>query len=248
VFGRLIAMILLLTLLSACGSTTERMEPLKSVQTLQYYPFLVKGYENTYPQRHIMVLPAVDARDFRDNSGAGHAADKANPAIGVIRDRSGEIVQRLYGPALEPLVQQSITAAAKEAGMTSFSSIMPLQSALNSRQAQYVIACKIARFWVDKHRGPDNAAGSTWSATAEVALDVVVYKAPFDVPFWQGESDAVYDDPPPPVAGIAPEDTTEIYDDPGAVLSVGLTRAAAGIFERDDLHTLMTEDSPPNQH
>jgi hypothetical protein len=107
-----------------------------------------------------------------------------------------------------------------------------------------VIQCKIARFWVDKHRGRDNAAGATWSASAEVALDVVVYKAPFDVPFWQGESDATYDDPPAPVTGVAPEDETEIYDDPGQVLSVGLTRAVAGIFKRDDLHTLITEDSP----
>jgi hypothetical protein len=150
----------------------------------------------------------------------------------------------LYGPALEPLVQQSITQAAKEAGLISSSSNMPLMEALASRQAQYVIASKIARLWVDKHRGPDSAAALTWSATAEVALDVVVYKAPFDVPFWQGESDATYDDPPAPVAGAAAEDETEIYDNPGDVLSVGLSRAAAGIFKRDDLRTLITEDSP----
>jgi hypothetical protein len=31
------------------------------------------------------------------------------------------------------------------------------------------------------------------------------------------------------------------------VLSVGLTRAVAGIFKRDDLHTLITEDSPTRQ-
>jgi hypothetical protein len=91
----------------------------------------------------------------------------------------------------------------------------------------------------------DTAAGPTSSASAEVTLDVVVYKTPFEVPFWQGESEASYDDPPAPVAGVAPEDATEIYDDPGQVLSVGLTRAVAGIFRRDDLHTLMTEDSPP---
>jgi hypothetical protein len=130
--------------------------------------------------------------------------------------------------------------------MISFSSDLPLKEALSSRQAQYVIATKIARFWVDKHRGPDNAAGPTWSANAEVALDVVIYKAPFEVPFWQGESDATFDDPPAPVSGAAPEDETEIYDDPGQVLSVGLTRAAGGVFKRDDLHTLITEDSPLN--
>jgi hypothetical protein len=242
--GRWVVTALILGVSSGCATTSERMEPLTSTETIQYYPFLVKGYENTYPKRRVMVLAAVDSRDFKDSSGAAHSPDNGNPAIGVIRDKSGEIVQRLYGPALEPLVQQSLTQAAQEAGMLSSSSNIPLKQALNSGQAQYVIASKIARFWVDKHRGPDDAGAATWSATAEVALDVVVYKAPFDVPFWQGESDATYDDPPPPVAGAAPEDETEIYDDPGQVLSVGLTRAAAGIFKRDDLHTLMTEDSP----
>jgi hypothetical protein len=221
------------------------MEPLKSVQALQYYPFQVKGYQNTYPKRRVIVLTALDTRDFKDTSGAAHAPDSGNPAIGVVRDKSGDILQRLYGPALEPLVQRAISQAAQEAGMTSSSSEMPLQLALAARQAQYLIATKITRFWVDKHRGLDNAGGPTWSASAEVALDVVVYKPPFDVPFWQGESDATYDDPPAPVAGRAPEDETEIYDDPGQVLSVGLTRAVAGIFKRDDLHTLITEDSPP---
>jgi len=234
----------LLAFISACATTSERMEPLTSTQALQYYPFQVKGYQNTYPKRRVMVLAASDARDFKDISGAAHMPDNGNPAIGVIRDKSGEIIQRLYGPALESLVQQSITQAAQEAGMISSSSDLPLKEALDSRQAQYLITAKIARFWVDKHRGPDDAAGPTWSATAEVALDVIVYKTPFEVPFWQGESDATYDDPPAPVAGIAPEDETEIYDDPGQVLSVGLTRAVAGIFKRDDLHTLITEDSP----
>jgi hypothetical protein len=244
VFRCCIAAAFSLTFFSACAPTTVQMEPLKSTQALQYYPFQVKGYQNTYPKRRVMVLAAVDARDFKDTSGAAHSPENGNPAIGVIRDKSGEIVQRLYGPALEPLVQQSIAQAAQEAGMISSASNIPLKNALSLRQAQYLIAAKIARFWVDKHGGPANAAGPTWSATAEVALDVVVYKAPFEVPFWQGESDATYDDPPAPVAGMSPEDETEIYDDPGQDLSVGLTRAVAGIFQRDDLHTLITEDSP----
>jgi hypothetical protein len=238
-----IAAVFLLTFITACA-TSNQIEPLTSVQVLQYYPFQVKGYQNTYPKRRVMVLTVVDARNFKDVSGAAHSPTNGNPAIGVIRDKSGEIVQRLYGPALEPLVQQAITQAAQEAGMVSFSSSLPLKEALNSRQAQYVIAARIARFWVDKHRGPDNGGGPMWSATAEVALDVIVYKLPFEVPFWQGESDQTYEDPPAPVAGVAPEDETEIYDDPGQVLSVGLTRAVAGIFKRDDLHTLITEDVP----
>ena len=219
------------------------MEPLTSTQALEYYPFQVKGYQNTYPKRRVMVLAVEDTRDFKDTSGAAHSPDSGNPAIGVVRDKSGEIVQRLYGPLLEPLVQQSIIQAAQEAGLLSSGSNMPLKEALSSRLSQYVITAKIARFWVDKHRGPDSAEAATWSATAEVALDVAVYKPPFDVPFWQGESDATYDDPPAPVGGTAPEDDTEIYDDPGQVLSVGLTRAVAGVFKRDDLHTLITEDS-----
>ena len=242
---RCIAAMLSLTLIIACA-TRRQIEPLTAVETLQYYPFQVKGYQNTYPKRRVMVLAVVDARNFRDTSGAAHAPDNGNPAIGVIRDKSGEIIQRLYGPALEPLVQQAIVQAAQEAGMVSSSSSLPLHEALYMRQSQYVIAAKIARLWVDKHREPDNAGGPMWSATAEVALDVAVYKPPFGVPFWQGESDATYEDPPAPVAGIAPEDETEIYDDPGQVLSVGLTRAVAGIFKRDDLHTLITEDVPLN--
>jgi hypothetical protein len=240
---RLIAGLFLLLCVNACATTNDRIEPRKSTHSLQYYPFLVKGYQNSYPKQRVMVLTAVDSRDFKETSGAGHAPDNGNPAIGVIRDKSGEIMQRLYGPALEPLVQQSITQAAEEAGLISLSSNLPLNEALTSRQAQYVVAAKIARFWVDKHRAPDTSAGTTWSASAEVALDVALYKAPFDVPFWQGESEATYDDPPAAVAGVAPQDETEIYDDPGQVLSVGLTRAVAGIFKRDDLHSLIAEDS-----
>jgi len=241
--GHCFATAFLLALASGCTATSRQMVPLTSTEAIQYYPFQVKGYQNSYPRRRLMVLPAVDARAFKDASGAAHAPVMGNPAIGVVRDQSGEILQRLYGPALEPLVQQALTQAAHEAGMNSASSDLPLNQALRSRQADYLLVAKIARFWVDKHRAPDHGGEPHWSATAEVTLDVVVYKAPFEVPFWQGESDATYDDPPPPVAGLAPEDETEIYDDPGQVLSVGLTRAAAGIFKRDDLHTLITEDS-----
>jgi hypothetical protein len=230
------------TLAAACATTPDRI-PLQSTLAVQYFPFQVKGYQSTYPNRSVIVLFPVDARDFKETSGAAHSPENGSPAVGVIRDQSGEIVQRLYGPPLEPLVQQSITQAAQEAGMNSSISNLSLNEALGSHPAQYLVSSKIVRFWVDKHRGPDDSAGATWSATAEVALDVAVYKPPFNVPFWQGESYATYSDPPAPVAGVAPEDDTEIYDDPGQVLSVGLTRAAAGIFRREDLHTLIAEDS-----
>jgi hypothetical protein len=238
-----IAALLILMGIAGCAASSSRVMPLTSVQSLQYYPFQVKGYQGTYPKKRVMVLSAVDARDFKDTSGAAHDSDNGAPAIGIVRDKSGEILQRLYGPQLEHLIQEAITQAAQEAGMASSNSTLPLKQALKARKADYLIATKIARCWVDKHRGPDNPAGATWSATAEVALDVIVYKPPFDVPFWQGESDAVYDDPPPPVSGSVPEDDTEIYDDPGQVLSVALTRSVAGIFKRDDLHSLITEDT-----
>ncbi|HKV56461.1 MAG TPA: hypothetical protein VJN94_17640 [Candidatus Binataceae bacterium] len=237
-------------LFPACASTNNQpvAMPPSSVQIVEYYPFQVKGYENTYPKRPVLVLPAIDARDFKDAAGMAHTASDGNPAIGVIRDRSGEVDQRLYGPPLEALVRDSISQAAQEAGMVSTTSAMSLKQALSEKPGTYVIQPKIARFWVTKHRGPDNPAGPTWFASADVTIDVSVYKSPFDVPFWQGESDATYDDPPPPVAGSAPEDLTEIYDNPGQVLSVALTRSAAGIFKRDDLHTLVTEDTAVPAH
>jgi len=74
---------------------------------------------------------------------------------------------------------------------------------------------------------------------------VAIYKPPFPVPFWQSSSAAEYNDPPTPAAGARPEDETEIYDQPGEVLSVALTRAVAGIFRRDDLRTLVLQDVIP---
>ena len=215
-----------------------------SVRTVQYYPFQVKGYENTYPKHTMIVLPVVDGRDFKDTSGWPQAAVEGHAAIGVIRDRSGDIDQRIYGPPLEGLVQQSLAEAAREAGLKASVSNMALKQALAGRQSDYLLQAKVVRFWVNKHRGPDNQAGATWYASAEVGVDVIIFKPPFDVAFWQGESDATYDDPPPPIAGSLPEDETEIYDDPGQVLSVALTRAVAGVFQREDLHTLISEDTP----
>jgi len=220
------------------------MEP-ASIQTLEYYPFQVKGYQNTYPKRRIAVIPTLDQRDFRDSAGVGHASYRGHPAIGVILDQSGKIDQRLYGPALEPLVQNAIARAAQEAGMISSTSALTLQQALAGRNADYVLEASIKRCWVNKHRGPDNQAGVTWAAAADVALDVSIYKPPFQVAFWQGESVSNYNDPPLPAAGAIPEDGTEIYDQPGQVLSVALTRAIAGIFKRDSLHVLIVQDSPP---
>ena len=217
------------------------MQPV-SVETVEYYPFQVKGYQNTYPKKKILVVPVNDVRDFKDVGGVSHEPQDGRPAIGVVLDQTGKIDQRLYGSALEPLVQQSIVQSAEEAGMASSTSALPLKQALAARGADYVVAAEIKRCWVNKHRGPDNQAGPTWSASAEVALSVAIYKPPFDVPFWEGESEATYADPAA-VAGANAEDETEIYDRPGEVLSVAVTRAVAGIFKRDNLRELIQQDA-----
>jgi hypothetical protein len=246
---RAFAALFLFGSLAACSSLSQRQVymPPVSIETVEYYPFQVKGYENTYPARRVVVTSPVDDRDFKDAGGVSHDPKDGHPAIGVILDQSGKIDQRLYGPALDELFQNAIANAAREAGMASITTSLGLKLALTSRGADYIMATQIKRCWVVKHRGPDNADGPTWFAAADVGLSVAIYKPPFDVPFWQGDSDAAYDDPPLSANTGNPEDETEIYDQPGQVLSVALTRAVAGIFKRNDLRTLITQDSLP-QH
>lgn len=227
---------------AATGGGQTRFEPV-SMQTVEYYPFQVKGYQNSYPKSRIAVISTVDARDFKEAGAADHEPVEGHTPIGVIVGQRGEIEQRLYGPELEPLVRDAIVQAAAEAGMTSSTSMQTLPQALAARSANYVLAAKITRCWVNKHRGPDNAAGATWFASAATTLDVAIYKPPFSVPFWNGESVATYDDPPALAPGVVAGDETAIYDEPGQVLSVALTRAVAGIFKREDLHSLITEDA-----
>lgn len=234
-----------LALLSGCATQrSEYMEPV-SIQTVEYYPFQVKGYENTYPKRRILIVPPVDARDFKDVAGVSHDPYDDHPSIGVVLDQTGKIDQHIYGTDLATLFQDAIAKAANEAGMISSTSSLTQADALKARGNDYVLAAKLSRCWVVKHRGPDNPAGPTWFTSADVAIQVAIYKPPFAIPFWQDESSANYSDPPTPAAGLPPEDQTEIYDDPGQVLSVALTRAVAGIFKRDSLHELIVEDSMP---
>lgn len=244
---RAVTLILLIGYFVACSSTNQRqiyMRPV-SIETVEYYPFQVKGYENTYPARRIVVIPPVDKRDFADVGGVSREPEDGHPAVGVILDQSGKIDQRLYGPPLEELFQSALASAAREAGMVSSTTALGLKPTLDKPGADYVMATEIKRCWVNKHRGPDDPTGATWSAAADVSLAVAIYKPPFSVPFWQGDSVATFDDPPPPTNGGGPEDDTEIYDQPGQVLSVALTRAVAGIFKRDDLRTLLVQDSQP---
>jgi len=233
--------------LAGCAATSDQdqyqQQPL-SIQTVEYYPFLVKGYQNSYPKRSIAILTPVDARTFQDSGGVDHNPYQGHPAIGIVLGRSGRLDQRLYGPDLGPLVQGAITRSAQEAGLNSSAINLPLSQSLKSHAADYVLAASITDAWVNKHRGPDNPDGTTWYSAASVVIDAAVYKPPFDVPFWQGESSAQFDDPALAAMGsISAEDDTAVYDDPGQVLSVALTRAVAGLFKRDDLRTLIGEDT-----
>ena len=78
---------------------------------------------------------------------------------------------------------------------------------------------------------------------AEFAVEVAIYKPPFHTPFWHASSASAYDDPPLNNFLSGPEDDTSIYDDPGEVLSVALTRAVANTFRRPDLRALVLDDT-----
>lgn len=209
-----------------------------SVQTLEYYPYQVKGYQGTYPHRSIIVLLPEDARVL---AGSNMAPIDGNPAIGVVTDQSEKVLQRLVSAPLPSIVQSAVGRSAEEAGLQA----SPLKESAYTpaqQKADYVIASRITRCWVKKHRGADGHFGPAWSTAADFALEITIYKPPFKVAFWQGTSSSTYFDPPVGSFGLGPEDEAGIYDEPGQVLSVALTRAAAGIFQRDDLHNVILDD------
>jgi hypothetical protein len=245
-FGAALACGMLL-LIAGCATTYQENLgiPPVSVQTLQYYPFLVKGYQKTFPAKHIVVLTAADVRSFKDAGSVNHEPYQGHPAIGVVLDRHGAVAQKLYGSDFGPLLRDAIAQSAQEAGMRSSTSAQALSDALKTRGADYVLVAIVTSLWVVKQRGANSEVGPAWFSAADVGLEVTIYKPPFAVPFWQGPSAADYNDPPKPAAGAQPEDETEIYDQPGEVLSVALTRAVAGIFQHDDLHTLVQQDTIP---
>ena len=64
----------MLVWLAGCSSVQSpplHMEP-ASVETVEYYPFQVKGYQNTYPRRRIVVAQVIDAPDYKDATGIGN--------------------------------------------------------------------------------------------------------------------------------------------------------------------------------
>ena len=55
-------------LLAGCSTVNEggggtAAAPTTSTQTLEYYPYQVKGYQNSYPKKTIEILMPADARD-----------------------------------------------------------------------------------------------------------------------------------------------------------------------------------------
>jgi hypothetical protein len=210
-----------------------------SVETVEYYPYQVKGYQNSYPHRTIVVLLPADSRDL---NGPNAAPNDGQPAIGIVTDQSETVIQRLYSQPLPPIVQGAIARSAEEAGFHSSAENQTIYITNAKRNADYVLAAQITKCWVKKHRGPNGRFGPTWSTVADFTLQVTVYKPPFKTPFWQGSSNQSYFDPPIGSFGLGPDDEAGIYDEPGQVLSVAMTRAVAGIFQREDFRTLVEGD------
>ena len=229
--------------IGACSTLNKVNLPPVSQQTLEYYTRQVKGYQNSYPPRRIVVIATVDAREFKEADAVDHAPDaQGNPRIGVVLDRGHQPIQSVYGQPLGPVVQDAFAKAAEEAGMVSFVSNESLDTALKQTNLDYVLQGTLTRCWVRKQRGPDGPYGLTWATSADFIVQVALYKPPFHTPFWHGTSASTYDDPPLSNFFSGPDDDTSIYDEPGQVMSVALTRAVAGTFRRPDLRALVLDD------
>jgi hypothetical protein len=228
-------------MLAGCSSVNPgggtAAAPTTSTQTLEYYPYQVKGYQNSYPKKTIEVLMPADARAATDSAQPLNG----NPAIGVIIDQSGNITERLYSSPLGPTLQAAIGRSADEAGLSASSS-PDVTYKPGVKNADYVLESKVRRCWVKKSRSAGGQDGPVWRTAADVVLDISIYKPPFRVPFWTGSTNDTYYDPPVGSFGLGSEDEAGIYDEPGQVLSVALTRSVAAIFQRQDLRNLMLED------
>ena len=235
-------LVFLLLAIAGCSAVSSGggspSAPTTSVETVEYYPYQIKGYQNSYPGRAIVILMPTDVRDL---TGPNSAAMGNQPAIGIVTDQSDDVIQRLYSQPLSPILQNSIGRSAEEAGLHAIASDLSAYDG-GKQNGDYVMAAQITKCWVKKHRGGDVHFGPTWATQADFAVQVTVYKPPFKVPFWQGISSQSYFDPPIGSFGLGPEDEAGIYDQPGQVLSVAMTRAVAGIFERDDLRALIQSD------
>jgi hypothetical protein len=244
--ARLVAFgVMLPSMLAGCATVGLNNAPAPattSTQTLEYYPFQVKGYQNSYPHRSILILIPTDSRDMAETGVSDPASLNGNPQIGVALDKDGNITERLYSAPLGPILQKGIVGSASEAGLTAFSSIDTTYKAGVKNANAYVLESKIKKCWVKKSRSADGRFGPVYRTVAEFRIEVAIYKPPFSVPFWSGTTSDTYYDPPVGSFGLGPEDEAGIYDEPGQVLSVAMTRTIAQIFERQDLRNLMLED------
>jgi len=236
--GRWLLAALTAGVLAACStvSSTSNVEPASS-QNLVFYPGLVKGFERTYPSRHILVLAVTEACEN------GRQGQEATPGqeIGIVLDSRGQTIQRLYTTDLTNTVQKAIEQAAQEAGMIASGST-EAQYTAQPTDADYVLQSRIVKCWVKKQRVTDSDnKNPSWQTMAQFALDTTIFKPPFHVPFWQGVSSETYSDPPDN-PGLMSEDQASIYDEPGEVLSVAFTRSVEGIFKHGDLHSLINQD------
>src|SRR6202451_712436 len=227
-------------MLAGCSTVNEgggtAAAPTTSVQTLEYYPYLVKGYQNSYPRKTIQILVPTDARN---DAGVPMNGD---PAVGIVDDQSGSVIERLYSAPLGPILQAAIGRSADEAGLNASSSPDVTYKPGVKNTTEYVLESKIKQCWVRKSRGANSQYGPVWRNAADFALEIAIYKPPFSVPFWTGTTNDTYYDPPVGSFGLGSEDEAGIYDEPGQVLSVALTRSVAAIFQRQDLRNLMLED------
>ena len=235
----------------ASGCATQTGEPGQAgavaptsstgIETIEYYPSLVKGYQNSYPRRSITILTPTIAPDIGNIPPAEAPPLNGNPMIGQIVDQNGTVTERLYTGPLAATVQNALARSAEEAGMAASASGDTVYRAGTLKNQDYVLASHIKRCWVRKSKAADGHAG-VWHSQADFELDVTIYKPPFSVEFWKGSSEDTYYDPPVGSFALGPEDEAGVYDFPGQVLSVALTRGVAGIFEKQDLRNLILED------
>ena len=130
-----------------------------STQTIEYYPYQVKGYQSTFPRRTVLVLLPTDEREFPASDGSDHAPLDGRPAIGVVINAQGDVVQHLYSEPLGPTIQKAIAGAAQEAGMTAEVADYADYTPDRAKNVDYVVATIIRRCWVSKRRGTDSQDG-----------------------------------------------------------------------------------------
>ncbi len=215
--------------------------PPTTMQTIDYYPHLVKGYQNSYPARRVLILMPMDDRAFKDPAERDHEPLNGNPAIGTTLDQNAEVIQRIFAVPLAPVVQKALEQAAEEAGLVPLNSDQTVYAAVAKLGEDYVLETRIVRCWVQKQRGPNTRYGPTWLTSAHFTIDATLYKPPFHAAFWSGRSPAGYEDPPL-TSSARMDNETGIYDEPGQVLSIALTRSVAGVFKDATLRELISAD------